>query len=105
MGTDGIPKMSYSEWVKLETKLRRSKKFFESNPNENEQDSDQLELQEKYLKTKGLVVEVFKMESRQNNSLNGPPKKKQKSLSQKKKDKKDDWRLALRVKPITLNPQ
>ena len=105
MVTDGISKMSYSEWVKMETRFRRSKKFFESSPNEIEQDSDQLELREKHLKTKGIVVEVLKMESRQYNSMNSPPKKKQKSLSQKKKDKKDDWRLALRVKPVTLNPQ
>jgi len=98
MVTDGISKMSYSEWAKIEIELMKSETSILPSPNGSVCDAEQLELEEKKLKTEGMVVEVTRMEHRSNNSSQTPPKKKQRTLAQKKKDKKEGRHVAFRVR-------
>lgn len=105
MITEGIPKMTYSEWAKLEIELRKDENSIVTSPKEPIRDIDQLELEEKILRTKGMVVEVTQMDVRSNSLSPNPAKKKQRLLSQKNKEKKISRHIVLRVRPSVFSPQ
>lgn len=108
MITDGIPKMAYSEWVKLEIGLSKTdhKKSIVAPSDESEFDIEKWEMEEKLLRTKGRVVEVTEMDVRSLNASHFPPKKKQRTTpSSQKKKKERSFHVALRVRPSVFAPQ
>lgn len=95
---DGIPRISYSEWAKLEAIRRKQGDAEEQSGRDIEENGN---TESPKMSKKGMVVEVLRSAPRRNVDVQSPKKKSPK----KKRTEKEDWRLALRAKSALFTPQ